>query len=124
MDNIRLSRQVAASPFAVKTVSDTVLKGTYSFVDVNPETADALGFSQGDDVVITTPVASATVKVNLCDGIMPGVVAMAQGLGHAMAENRYVGGKGVNVNELVGPVMDAISGLDAAWGIRAKLSRV
>ena len=124
VDNIRLSRQVAASPFAVKTVSDTVLKGTYSFVDVNPETADALGFSQGDDVVITTPVASATVKVNLCDGIMPGVVAMAQGLGHAMAENRYVGGKGVNVNELVGPVMDAISGLDAAWGIRAKLSRV
>ena len=124
VDNMRLSCQVAASPFAVKTVSDRVLKGTQSFVDINPETAESLGFSQGDDVRITTPVASAAVKVNLCDGIMPGVIAMAQGLGHSMAENRYVGGKGVNVNELVGPVMDAISGLDAAWGIRANLSRV
>ncbi len=124
VDNIRLTRQMAASPFAVKTVSDTVLKGTDSFVDINPETADQLRISQGDAVVITTPVGSATVKANLSDGIMPGVVAMAQGLGHTMGENRYVGGKGVNVNELVGPVMDAVSGLDAAWGVRAKISRV
>ena len=124
VDNIRLTGGIAASPFAVKTVSDTVIKGTDGFVEINPGTADKLRLSQGDEVRVTTPVGSATVKVNLFDGIMPGVVAMAHGLGHAMAENPYVGGKGVNVNELVGPVMDTISGLDAAWGIRAKISKV
>ena len=124
VDNVRLTNGVAASPFAIKTVSDTVIKGADSFVEINPDTADELRLSQGDEVLVSTPVGSATVKVNLFDGIMPGVVAMAQGLGHTMAENRFVGGKGVNVNELVGPVMDAISGLDAAWGIRAKISKV
>ncbi|SMD03554.1 Anaerobic selenocysteine-containing dehydrogenase [Desulfocicer vacuolatum DSM 3385] len=124
VDNIRLTGEIAASPFAVKTVSDKVLKGTDSFIEINPETADQLRLSQGDEVTLTTPVGSAIVKVNLFDGIMPGVLAMAHGLGHTMAENPYVGGKGVNVNALVGPVMDAISGLDAAWGIRAKISRV
>jgi len=124
VDNFRLNDDIASSPFAVKTVSDKVLKGTDSFVEINPDTADELRLSQGDAVQITTPVGSATVKVNLFDGIMPGVVAMDRGVGHVMDENPYVGGKGVNVNELLGPVMDAISGLDAAWGIRAKISRV
>ena len=124
VENIRLSSRVADAPFAVKIVSDTVIKGSDGFVDINPDTAEQLRISQGDAVVITTPVGSATVKANLSDGIMPGVVAIAEGLGHTMSENKYVGGKGVNVNELVGPVVDAISGLDAAWGIRAKISRV
>ena len=123
MNTMRLTARMAASPFAVKTVSDTVIKGTDGFVDINPETAQALHLSQGDDAVIETPVGRAVVKVNLFEGIMPGVVAMAEGLGHRMDGNRYIGGKGVNVNALVGPVMDAESGLDAAWGIRAKLSR-
>jgi hypothetical protein len=57
----------------------------------------------------------------MSDGIVPGVVAMPRGLGHAEIES-YVGGKGINVNELIGPVEDPVSGLDAAWGIRANLT--
>jgi hypothetical protein len=32
-------------------------------------------------------------------------------------------GKGINFNELMGPVEDSVSGLDAAWGIRVKLAK-
>jgi hypothetical protein len=52
---------------------------------------------------------------------MPGVVAMPRGLGHT-AYDEFLAGKGVNVNQLVGSVDDPASGLDAAWGIRAKLA--
>jgi anaerobic selenocysteine-containing dehydrogenase len=62
------------------------------------------------------------VRVHLFEGIMPGVVAMARGLGHT-AYDGYMAGKGVNVNELIGPVEDPSSGHDAAWGIRAKLAK-
>jgi menaquinone reductase, molybdopterin-binding-like subunit len=33
-------------------------------------------------------------------------------------------GKGVNINHLIGSVQDPASGLDAVWGIRAKLTKV
>ena len=124
VDNVRLAAgSLTSSPFAIKTVSDTVLKGKELLVELNPETARANRLSQGDLAFIETPRGKATVRVNLFEGIMPGVLAMARGLGHVLDENRYVGGKGVNINELMGPVMDDVSGLDAAWGIRAKISR-
>jgi anaerobic selenocysteine-containing dehydrogenase len=124
MDSMRLAGgSLTSSPFAVKIVADTVLKGDSGFIEINPETAGKLGLSQGDAATITTPKGTAKVRVALVDGIMPGVIAMARGLGHAPGQNRYVGGKGVNVNELMGPVNDAASGLDAAWGIRAQIAR-
>ncbi len=123
-NNVRISGgSVAPSPFAVKTLADTTLKGNMGFVEINPETAKEYRLKQGSEAILETPKGSAKVKVHLFDGIMPGVVAMAKGLGHAAGENPYVGGKGVNINELIGPVMDAASGLDAAWGIKAKISR-
>jgi len=53
---------------------------------------------------------------------MPGLVAMPKGLGHT-AYDKFLAGKGVNFNTLVGPVEDPASGHDAAWGIRANLSK-
>ena len=47
---------------------------------------------------------------------------MPTGLGHT-GYSEYLTGKGVNFNKLIGPVEDQVSGLDAAWGIRAKLAR-
>jgi hypothetical protein len=43
-------------------------------------------------------------------------------LGHT-AYNDYLADKGVNFNRLIGPVADPVSGLNAAWGIRARLSK-
>ncbi|MFH1980484.1 MAG: menaquinone reductase molybdopterin-binding-like subunit QrcB [Pseudomonadota bacterium] len=121
-DSMRLaSGYIGDPPFMVKTVEDTVLKGQDVFVDINPQTAGKLGFKDGARATLTTPVGKAPVRIHLSEGIMPGVVAMPRGLGHT-AYDDYLAGKGQNFNDLIGPVEDPSSGLDAAWGIRAQLS--
>ena len=53
---------------------------------------------------------------------MPGEVGRDKGLGHTF-DNKYVSNKGVNINDLIGPVIESGSGLDAAFGIKAKISK-
>ena len=123
-DSIRLaSGFVGDPPFVIKTVEDTVLKGKDVFVEINPKTARAQGLSEeGQYAMLYTPKGKAKVRIQLCDGIMPGIVALPRGLGHT-AHDKYLADKGVNLNELIGPVEDHASGMDAAWGIRVKLSK-
>lgn len=121
IDNIRLAGTAPAStPFAVKTVSDRVLSGTDIVVEINPETAK--GLKDCGYAVLITSQGKARVKVNFNEGIMPGVIGMVKGLGHTF-DNPYVAGKGVNVNDLIGPVIEPGSGMDAAFGIKATLSK-
>jgi anaerobic selenocysteine-containing dehydrogenase len=122
-DSIRLANGfVGDPPFMVKTVSDKVLEHNDLFVEINPETAKPLGFAEGSKAVVSTPKSKANVRIHLFDGIMPGIIAMPTGLGHK-GNDEYIDGKGVNYNQLVGPVEDPDSGLDVAWGIRARLSK-
>lgn len=122
-ETLRLtSGYIADTPFMTKTVEDTILKHQDGLVEINPRTAQPLQLSEGDAVVLQTPRGQARVRVHLEEGIMPGVVAIPEGLGHT-AYDGYIAGKGVNANGLIGPVQDPASGLDAAWGIRAKLSK-
>ncbi len=121
IDNMRLvSGAAAASPFAVKTLADTVLKGKDIVVEMNPLTAK--GLKDCSKATLTTPMGSAKVLINLNEGIMPGVIGMVEGLGHTF-DNKYVSNKGVNVNDLIGPVLESGSGLDAAFGIKAKITK-
>jgi len=121
IDNMRLTGAApAASPFAVKTVSDRVISGKQIVVEINPVTAK--GLKDCGDAVLTTPMGKAKVKVNFNEGIMPGVIGMVKGLGHTF-DNPFVAGKGVNVNDLIGPVIEPGSGLDAAFGIKATISK-
>ena len=122
-DSMRLAAgAVANTPFMTKTVSDEVLKGMDLFVEVNPQTAGGLGLREGQYAMLSTPRGKARVRVHLTDGLRPGLVAMPRGLGHT-AYDAYLADKGVNVNALIGPVDDPASGLDAAWGIQAKLAK-
>jgi anaerobic selenocysteine-containing dehydrogenase len=122
-DSMRLaSGFIGDPPFMVKAVEDTVLKGNELLVEVNPQTAKAYGLAEGQRAKISTPKGEASVRVHLYDGVRPGIVAMPRGLGHT-AYDRFLAGKGINFNELIGPVEDPASGLDAAWGIRAQLTR-
>jgi len=122
-DSMRLaSGDIGNPPFVIKTVADTVLKCKDVFVEINPVTAKENRLAEGKYAILTTPKGKAKVKVHLFDGIMPGLVAIPRGLGH-IGDDKYLSGKGVNFNELIGPVKDPVSGLDAAWGIRAKLTK-
>ncbi|MGD9686507.1 MAG: menaquinone reductase molybdopterin-binding-like subunit QrcB [Desulfobacter sp.] len=121
VDKMRLAvGSMISSPFAVKIISDKVLSGKYSVVEINPATAGIL--KDGDIAVLKTAMGKAKVKIGFNEGIMPGVIGMPRGLGHAF-NNPYVAGKGVNVNDLIGPVIEPGSGLDAAFGIKATLSK-
>ncbi|MDL1967990.1 MAG: molybdopterin-dependent oxidoreductase [Deltaproteobacteria bacterium] len=123
-DSIRLANgYIGDPPFVIKTVEDTVLKGKTACVEINPKTGKELGLTEGRYAFIHTPRGKAKVKVHLYEGIMPGIVALPRGLGHT-AYDKYLAGKGCNFNELIGPAEDPISGLDAAWGIRARLTKI
>jgi menaquinone reductase, molybdopterin-binding-like subunit len=123
-DSIRLaSSYIGDPPFAIKTVEDTVLKGDHVFVEINPKTAGSAGLQEGQRVLLITPKGNAEVKIHLFEGIMPGIIALPRGLGHT-AYDDYLAGKGINFNTLIGMVEDPDSGMDAAWGIRAKLNKV
>jgi anaerobic selenocysteine-containing dehydrogenase len=122
-DSMRLwSGYISNPPFVIKSVEDTILKGNDVLVEVNPATASALGLRNGGRAILATPQGDARVRVYAYEGIMPGLVAMPRGLGHT-ANDRFVSGKGVNVNALLGPVEDPATGHDAVWGIRAKLTK-
>jgi anaerobic selenocysteine-containing dehydrogenase len=122
-DTMRLaSGYVGSPPFLVKALEDTVLKGNDLLVEVNPATAKKLGLSDQKYATLTTARGSAKVKIYFFDGIMPGVIAIPRGLGHTAYDN-FLAGKGVNYNTLSEPLEDAATGLDAAWGVRAKLTK-
>jgi len=122
-DTMRLaSSYIGSPPFLVKALEDTVLKGNDVLVEVNPATAKNLGLSDRKYATLTTARGSAKVKIYFFDGIMPGVIAIPRGLGHT-AYDKFLAGKGVNYNALSVPLEDAATGLDAAWGVRAKLTK-
>jgi len=122
-DTMRLSSgYVGSPPFLLKALEDTVLKGDDVLVEINPATAKQLGLPEGKTAKLATPRSSARVKIHLTHRIMPGMVAIPRGLGHT-ASDKFLVDRGVNYNRLSSPVEDPASGHDAAWGIRAKLSR-
>jgi len=122
-DSMRLTAgAIGSPPFLVKSLDATVLSKNDVRVEVNPATAKEIGLADGADAVLSTPKGNAKVKVYLFDGIMPGLVGMVRGLGHT-AYDRFLAGKGVNTNDLMGSVEDPGTGLEAVWGIRAKLAK-
>jgi anaerobic selenocysteine-containing dehydrogenase len=123
-DSIRLAGSyMANAPFMTKTVDDTVLKKQMGLLEINPATARELGLKEGAMALLTTPKGEVKVQVHLYEGIKPGILAMPRGLGHT-AYSEYLADKGVNINTLIGPIEDPGSGLNMAWGIRAKLIRI
>jgi anaerobic selenocysteine-containing dehydrogenase len=120
-DSMRLwGGAVADPPFALKTVPDNELKGGDIVVEINPKTAVSAGLSDGRSAMITTAAGLALVKVSFSDEIMEGVIAIPRGLGHH-GQEKHIADKGVNVNVLIAPVEDPVSGLDGAVGARAAI---
>jgi anaerobic selenocysteine-containing dehydrogenase len=122
-DSMRLTNgYIGSPPFLIKSLEDYILQANDVLVEVNPATAKEFGLKDGRFAILRTPKGLARVKVRHYDGIGPGIIAMPSGLGHT-ADDRFVAGKGVNSNTLIGPTEDPASGYDAAWGIRARLTK-
>ena len=116
------SSRIGNPPFMTKTVPAAELEKNVGMVELNVQTADRMGLSQGQRVRLSTPRGEAVVRVHLSQGIAPDIVAMPRGLGHT-AYDGYLAGKGGNINDLIGPVEDPASGMDSVYAIRAKLAK-
>lgn len=116
------SGAVADAPFTMKTIEAETLTAGFSHVEMNPQTARKAGLKEGDTATLATPHGKAKVKVTLFDGVMPGVVALAAGLGHT-AFDGFIGGKGSSYTALAGSRIDPGTGFNCTWGARAALSR-
>ena len=116
------SGPVADAPFTMKTIPDSLLSEGLSHVELHPDTAKKLSLKDGDKATLSTPSGKAKVKVTVYEGIMPGVVAMAAGLGHTAFDD-FIGGKGASFTALSGDMVDPESGLNCTWGARAALAR-
>ena len=122
-DTMRLTNgYIGSPPFLMKSLEDYILQANDVLVEVNPATAKEYGLKDGRLATLRTPKGNARVKVRHFDGIGPGVIAIPRGLGHT-TDDKFVAGKGANFNTLMGPVEDPASGHDAAWGIRARLTK-
>jgi anaerobic selenocysteine-containing dehydrogenase len=106
-----------------KLIPNSVLKGADVFIELHPDTAAKLGFSQGEPVSLKTTQGEAAVRVNVCAAARPGVVYLPMGLGHK-AYDGYVQNKGVNANSLMEVQLDPVSGMGTVWACRAQLRRV
>ena len=91
-----------------------------SWVEMNPLTAEKLGLSEGDLVKVESPHGNITAPVYVYPGIMPDVIAMPIGQGHAQF-GRYAKHRGVNPISILAPLMDPDSGSLAWGGTRVKI---
>ncbi len=110
-------------PFMNKLIPNSVLKGGDVFIELNPDTAAKLKFSQGEIVSLKTTQGEAAVRINISSAARPGVVYLPVGLGHK-AYDSYVQNKGINANSLMEVQLDPVSGIGTVWACRAQLRRV
>lgn len=109
-------------PFMTKNVWDFVLKGKELFVELNPQTAQSLGMSEGSRAVLKTPQGELPVRIRLFPGARADVVYIIEGLGHT-AYDQFIQDKGVNANNIIEVQLDPVTGLGTVWATRAQLRR-
>ena len=114
---------IPSPPFLYKTIFENQLLKDKSFATINPATAARENLQQGDMVCVKSPAGKVTVRVNLFEGAMPGVVYMPLGFGHT-AYDEFLKNKGVNPNNIVQPGRDPVSGYPVWWNTPVKLVKV
>jgi anaerobic selenocysteine-containing dehydrogenase len=92
-----------------------------SWVELNPKTAEELGFAEGDLVSVESPRGSITTPVYIYPGIRPDVVAMPIGQGHS-DYGRYAKNRGSNPIAILAPRAQFRSGALASSATRVKLT--
>ena len=94
---------------------------------MNPGDLAARSIADGELVRVTSRVGSVEVEVTASDDLMPGVVSLPHGYGHAgdgvlMARSREV--PGVSVNDLTDPELLDVSGNAALNGVPVAVTAV
>jgi len=96
--------------------------GWTNFVEINSETAHALGIRDKEMVWVESPFNRIKVRARVIEGIHPQVVSIASGQGH-YANGEWQKGIGVNPNEIIGVNYDQLSGQSSFFNTRVKVYR-
>ena len=92
---------------------------------MNPADLERRDLSDGARVRVTSRIGSVEVEVSASDDLMPGVVSLPHGYGHAregvlMSRSREV--PGVSVNDLTDPELLDVSGNAALNGVPVEVA--
>ncbi len=105
----------------MQELQDPVTRAMWnSWVELNPETAEELGVSNGDLVEVSSEAGSVTAPAFVYRGIRPDTVAIPLGQGHT-AYGRNALGRGVNPLDLLPGAADRVSGAQAFAGTSVTL---
>jgi anaerobic selenocysteine-containing dehydrogenase len=91
--------QIAIPPFGLKTMLENELEGKMFYVRLCSKTAKDYNLQQGDKIRLESPAGKCEAKVNLDEGVMPGVVDAPIGFGRS-SWDEFSRGKGDNVHKL------------------------
>ena len=95
--------------------------GWESWLDINPRTAAEFHLRDHQSVWLESPYGRITVQAHLFEGMRPGVVHLALGLGHTSL-GRYGTGIGANAIDIMGAEVDALSGVPALNGTPVRVT--
>ena len=94
---------------------------------MHPSDAERLGLASAERVVVTSPVGEVDAPLEITDEVMPGVVSLPHGFGHAKKGVRLRVAQekpGVSVNDLTDDqLIDELSGNAALSGVHVNVSR-
>lgn len=117
------SPYLATPPHNATTIRDTELLGKDMFVAMNSATAKELGLTQGAAVKLTGGKGECKARVNISEGVMPGVVSVPVGFGHT-AWDEFSKGKGDNVFKILGVSAEPGTGLATWTGSTANIAKI
>lgn len=111
----------ANKPWLQETPDPTTTVMWNSWVEINPETADALGIENDEVVKIISPFGALEAVVYRYPAIHPDVIAIPFGQGHT-AYGRYAQGRGANPAHVLGLKLNGASEL-AFGATRVKVEK-
>jgi len=95
---------------------------------VHPDDANRLGLSQDGEAIVRSRVGQVRVPVHVTDEIMPGVVSLPHGYGHARGRSKLAVAEahaGVSINDLTDEqLIDPLSGNAAFCGVPVDVSAI
>jgi len=110
----------ANQPFLQEIFGPHLKERWNSWVEINPETARALGIEDEEFVWIESKAGKAKAKARLFPGVHPKCIHIPYGQGHR-AYGRWAKGRGINPNDLLVREYDYLGGFVSFYSTRVKI---
>jgi len=114
------SARNANQPWLQEIVGPHLFEKWKTWVEINPETANRLGISDGDRVWVESPHGKIKLRARLYKGTMPEVVNIPFGLGHRSG-GRWANKLGINPYPLLSGDLEPLTGYPMHETTRVKV---